>query len=134
MRLHAPRHGQATISLVLLIGGIASAVVIAIALIAISMVGTGFAADAAQRARAVAMAGIEDGALRLARSASDTGSYTVAAGSSTASVTIYPATPSAGFTSIYSQATVGIRRSRLYATYALDPATGIPTLITITPQ
>lgn len=134
MRTYATQRGQATISLVLLIGGIASAIVIAIALISISMIGTGFAADAAQRSRGAAMAGIEDGALRLARNSAEAGSYSINAGTATTSVTIYSATPGAGYSAVYAQATVGVRRSRLYAVYALDPVAGTPTLISLDTQ
>lgn len=133
MTKHAQR-GQATISLVLLIGGIASAIVIAIALISISSIGTGFGADASQRSRAAALAGIEDGALRLARDTTDSGTYTVSPGNVTTTVTIYPNTPSAGYSSVYSQATTGIRRTRLYATYSINPITGIVTLVSIDTQ
>lgn len=128
------QRGQATISLVLLIGGIASAIVIAIALISISAIGTGFGADAMQRSRAAALAGIEDGALRLARDTTDSGTYTVSPGNVSTTVTIYPNTPSAGYSSVYSQATTGIRRTRLYATYSINPITGIVSLVSIDTQ
>lgn len=128
------RHGQATISLVLLIGGIATAVVIAIALIAVSMIGTGFAADQQQRARAAAMAGIDDAAIRLARNPNDAGSYTVTAGTISTSVTIAANTPSAGFATITSQATSGVRRSRLTAVYSFDGITKVPTLVSLSAQ
>jgi hypothetical protein len=126
--------GQATLSLVLLVGGIATAIVIAIAVVSVTLVGTGFGADAQQRARAVAMAGIEDGALRFARNSSDSASYALTVGSSTASVVLYPNTPSAGYSSVYSEATVGVRKARLYGTYAIDPVTFVPTLVSLTNQ
>jgi hypothetical protein len=128
------RNGQATISLVLLIGGIVSAAVLAIALIAISMIGTGFGADAQLRARAAAMAGIEDGALRLTRNASDAGSYTLTTGSTTASVTITANSPSSGFSTVSSQALISGRRITLAGVYAIDTATGVPTLVSLTQQ
>ncbi len=123
--------GQATLSLVLLIGGIASAVVIAISLIAISAIGTGFGADQLQRSRAAALAGIEDGALRLARNAADSGTYTINPGITTTTVTIYQATPSAGYVTVFSQATAGVRRVRFYGVYTIDANTGIPTLVSL---
>lgn len=125
------RRGQATLSLVLLIGGIASAIVLAIALISISMISTGFAADQLQRARAAALGGIEDATLRLARNPADSGAYSVAVGAATSSVTITQGVPSAGYVQVIAQASAGARQSSLLASYALDPTTGAPTLVSL---
>lgn len=126
--------GQATLSLVLLIGGIASAIVIGITLVSITMIGTGFGADAQQRARAAALAGIEDGAMRLTRNGSDAGSYSFASGPITTNVVIYANTPGPGYAAVFSEAVASARRSRLYAVYSVDPVTGIPTQVSLTPQ
>jgi hypothetical protein len=117
-----------------MIGGIASAVVIGIALVSISMIGTGFGADAQQRARASALAGIEDGAIRFARNSSDSGTYTLDTGAADADVVLYPDTPSAGFSAVYSESTVGFRRVRLYAVYSIDPETQVTTLVSLETQ
>jgi|GEM_PF-6921627 len=134
VRVSIKSRGQATLSLVLLIGGIASAIVIAIALVSISSIGTGFGADAQQRTRAAALAGIEDGALRLQRNAADAGAYSFVSGALTTSVTIYADTPSPGYAAVFSQATAGLRRSRLYAVYAIEPLTRIPTQVSLASQ
>lgn len=133
MKTQASR-GQASISLVLLIGGIASAAIITIALVAIGAIATGFGADQQQRARSAALAGIEDGVLRLTRNPEDSGSFSVFAGNATATITITQDSPAAGQVSVTSQAVSGIRRSTLHAVYAIDPATGIPTPVSLTPQ
>lgn len=130
----APSRGQATLSVVLLIGGIVSTIVIAISLVSIGLIGTGFGADAQQRARGGALAGIEDAALRLARDTSYAGTYSVDVGVTTASVTVYASTPSSGFSAVSSAATYGLRRVRLYAVYAIDPATAVPTLVSLADQ
>lgn len=132
MKTQASR-GQASISLVLLIGGIASAVIVTIALIAIGAIAAGFGADQQQRARGAAMAGIEDGVLRLTRNPADSGSFTVFTSNATATVTISQNTPSAGLAAISSQASAGVRRVTLYGVYAIDPATGIPTPVSLSP-
>lgn len=130
----ARRRGQATLSLVLAIGGIASAVVIGIALVSIAMIGTGFGADAQQRARAAAMAGIEDGAMRLARNSADSGSYTLTSNVISTDVILYPNTPSAGYSAVYSEASVSFRRVRLYGIYSIDPVTQVTTLVSLETQ
>jgi hypothetical protein len=130
----APKKGQATLSLVLMIGGIASAVVIGIALVSVSMIGSGFGADAQQRARTAAMAGIEDGALRFARNPGDSATYTLTTGSTEADVVLYPNTPSAGFSAVYSEAAAGFRTVRLYAVYSIDPETQVTTLVSLETQ
>lgn len=133
MYSHASR-GQASISLVLLIGGIATAVIVTIAIVAIGSIASGFGADQQQRARAAALAGIEDGVLRLTRNPADSGTFTVFSGNATATITITQNSPGAGRASIISEATSGVRRSTLYGIYAIDPFTGIPTPVSLTPQ
>lgn len=133
MTVQASR-GQATISLVLLIGGIAAGITLAVALITLSLIGTGYGAEQMQRARSAALAGIEDGVLRITRNPADTGTYTVSSGTATATVTIYSDKPVPGASAIYSEATVGLRRSSLYGIFALDPLTGIPTPVSLNTQ
>jgi hypothetical protein len=126
--------GQASISLVLLVGGIASAAVITIATVAIGAIASGYGADHTQRARGAAMAGIDDALLRITRNPGDSGSYTLTAGSSTVSVSITQNAPSAGFTTISSSAASGFRTISLAGVYSVDPVTGIPTPVSLTVQ
>lgn len=126
--------GQASISLVLLVGGIASAAIITIATVAIGAIASGYGADHLQRARGAAMAGIDDGQLRITRDPGDSGGYSLTAGSSTVSVSITQNAPSPGFTTISSSASSGFRTVTLAGVYSVDPVTGIPTQVSLTPQ
>ena len=124
--------GQASISLVLLVGGIASAAVITIATVAIGAIATGYGADHLQRARAAALAGIDDARLRITRNPGDSGSYSITAGSSSVAVSITQNAPSSGFTTISSSAASGFRSVTFAGVYSVDPVTGIPTPVSLT--
>ena len=63
----APRRGQAALSLVFLIGGIALLVSVTIAVIAIGFLNSTFAFQSANRAYANATSGAQDALLKLAR-------------------------------------------------------------------
>lgn len=130
--MHRSSQGQASISLVLLVGGLASAAVITIALVAISAINNGYGADQQQRARAAALAGIEDGAIRITRNPGDAGTYSLPSGVATATVTISPNTPSSGMNTVSSQASYGFRRVNLSAVYSVDPVTGVPIQVSLT--
>lgn len=67
VKSNAPRRGQAALSLVFLIGGIALLVSVTIAVIAISFLNSTFAFQSANRAYANATSGAQDALLKLAR-------------------------------------------------------------------
>ncbi len=69
-RSDAPRRGQAALSLVFLIGGIALLVSVTLAVIAISFLNSTFAFQSANRAYANATSGAQDALLKLARNES----------------------------------------------------------------
>ena len=130
--MRTSQKGQATLSLVLLIGGIAFAISITLALSALSSISVGFGADAQQRARGAALAGVEDAALRLARNPGFSSlGYSVPLETASASVVVTQGVPSASQVTVVSNASAGSRDSELSAIFAIDPLTGIATLTTV---
>jgi hypothetical protein len=120
------RVGQAVLSLIFLIGGIAVLVGVSLAFLVTGFLGTGFGFEASQRALAVATAGAEDGLLQLIRnkSFSDISGYNVPLGNDVAQVTITQNSPTAGQATIISTAAVSGHRRRLRVIVSIDPTTG----------
>ena len=109
MAYPSPNKGQTFLALVIFIGGIIAVAGLLIAFFAASSVDTEYGVAAEFNAEAAATAGAEDGLLQLDRNAqfSNTLGYAVSAGSSTtATVTVTQNTPSTGFATILSVATV----------------------------
>jgi hypothetical protein len=99
--------GQAFLSLIFLIGAIVALAGITLAFFANSFVDTGYGYQASTQAEAIATSGAEDGLLQLNRYGSTApASYTLPVGSSTATVTITQGSPSAGYATILSIATI----------------------------
>ena len=118
--------GQAVLSLVFLIGGIAILVGVSLAFLVTSFLSTSFGFEASQRALAVATAGAEDGMLQLIRnkSFSDIVGYSVPLGNNTATVTVTQNSPTVGQATVVSTAAVSGHRRRLQVIVSIDPATG----------
>jgi hypothetical protein len=128
-RTHCTRScstGQAVLSLVFLIGGIAVLVGVTLAFLVTSFLSTSFGFEASQRALAVATAGAEDGVLQLVRnkSFSDAVGYSVPLGNDTATVTITQNSPTGGQATVVSTAAISGNRRRLQVIVSIDPATG----------
>ena len=123
--LHSLR-GQAALSLVFLIGGIAILVSITLVFLVTSFIGVSFGFQASERASAVATAGAEDGLIQLARNKgfSDTTGYSVPLGSDSATVTVTQNSPSAGQATVLSTATVSGNRRRIRLVASVDALTG----------
>jgi hypothetical protein len=98
--------GQAFLSLIFLIGVVVVGIGVAVAFLASSFVDTGYGYQASIQADAVATSGAQDALLQLDRNVGfSSGGYSVAVGSSTATVTVTPSS-TVGFTTIISSATV----------------------------
>jgi len=114
--------------MVFFIGGIVIVVGLLIAFLAASSADTGYGVAAAANAQSVATAGVEDALLRLDRNpAFPWGSgvsqpYTVASGSSTASVTVTNPS-SAGQATILSLATVSGHTGKISVVISENPVT-----------
>jgi uncharacterized protein (UPF0333 family) len=99
--------GQAFLALVFLIGTIVVIVAVLVAFFANSFVDTGYGLSASASAEAAATSGAQDAMLQLDRNASFVSAgYPVAAGNSTATVTVTQGAPSAGYVTILSTASV----------------------------
>lgn len=119
--------GQAALSLVFLIGGIALLVSVTLAVIAISFLNSTFAFQSANRAYANATSGAQDALLKLARNDafSDTNGYTVpkSCTSNCATVVVTQITPSTQV-EIISTATVFASTRKIKVVAAIDPNNG----------
>jgi uncharacterized protein (UPF0333 family) len=99
--------GQAFLALVFLIGAIVIIVGVLIAFFANSSVDTGYGLSAAASAEAAATSGAQDAMLQLNRNATFASSgYTLPVGSSSATVTVTQGSPSTGYVTILSVASV----------------------------
>ena len=125
--LHVTRKGQAALSLVFLIGGIALLVSVTLAVIAISFLNSTFAFQSANRAYANATSGAQDALLKLARNDafSDTVGYAVPKGCSAncATVVVTQVTPGIQV-EIVSTATVFASTRKIKVVAAIDPNNG----------
>lgn len=99
--------GQAFLAMVLFIGAIVAIVGLLIAFLATSFIDTGYGLSASASAEAAASSGAEDAMLRLDRSPHFSSSgYPFVVGSSTAMVAVTQGSPSAGYITILSNASV----------------------------
>ncbi len=112
-----PRNGQAFLSLVFLIGAIIAIVGILVAFLAASFVDTGYGLSASVEAQNAAQSGVQDAMLQLGRNpipwVPSPDPYTLAVGSSTATVTVTQNSPSAGEVTVLSAATVANRTRKI---------------------
>ena len=99
---------------------------IALALVAGSFANSAFGYQAVQEAYAIAAGGAEDALLQITRNnqfAAPSG-YSVAVGSSTATVAVTQGSPSSGYDTILSQGSVSLWTRKVQVVVAVNPTTG----------
>lgn len=123
-RRPAPARGQAFLALMFLVGGIVVLIGITIAFLANSFIDTGYGYRASTQAEAVATSGAQDALLQLDRNSGFSSSgYGVGVGSSTATVTVTQSSPSAGFVTVLSTATVSNRTRKINVVLSVNATT-----------
>ncbi|HUZ92640.1 MAG TPA: hypothetical protein VNG29_01435 [Candidatus Paceibacterota bacterium] len=118
--------GQATLSTVLLIGGIIVGIGILLVFLALSFLNSSYAYRASARAESVAQSGVYDALVQLDRDSSLTTSiysYSLPVGSDTAMVSVTWNSSADQFT-ISSTATVALSTKTILAVTSADPTTG----------
>lgn len=119
-------NGQATLALVLLIGGIITLIGVSLVFLVGSFINSGYGFQSSSRAFAVASAGVDDAIMKLVRNKDfyAASPYDVPVGNYNASVTVAKDTPVSGKTTIVSTATVGAYKRKVQAIVAIDSYTG----------
>lgn len=104
---------------------------ISIAIVTSSFVNSTYGYRLSQQSESVALAGVEDALLQLARNnqLNNTSGYSLSVGSSTATVTVTQSSPSAGFTTILSQATVSQQTRKIKVIVSVNATTGQPSVV-----
>ena len=117
--------GQTFLALIFLIGGAVVAIGLTLAFFASSFIDTGYGYRSAVQAEAVATSGAQDALLQLNRNSgfSNTSGYSIPVGSSTAVVTVTQNSPSAGYATILSAATVSNRTKNISIVVAINATT-----------
>lgn len=123
------RSGQATLSLVFLIGGIILIMSVTLAVLVMSFLNSGYGFQAANRSLAAAQAGVQDAHLKLLRDNELTGTYSFANGSSTANVTVTQDSPSAGKVTVVADATFSGYTRKVQAIFAVNATSSEVNLI-----
>ncbi len=132
------KKGQAALSLVFLIGGIALLVAVTLSLVAINFLNSTFAFQSANKAMAEAMGGVSDALLLLARNPrfSNAGYDVCVTGfvsdCATVTVTQNQDLPASWTATIVSTATVSASRRKIQAVAAISPITGQVSVASIT--
>jgi hypothetical protein len=124
--------GQAFLGLVMLIGGIILVVGIMVAFLSNSSVDISYGYNSSVNAQAAAKAGIQDALIRLNRNSSYAAtnpSYTLSVSSSSVLVSIGNNTPSLGFITVSSTATLGNYKQSVSAVVAYSSSTNQLTVI-----
>lgn len=126
LAIHYSHSGQAALSLVFLIGILIISMGAGLAFLSSSFLNSGYGFQAANRALAVALAGVEDALMQLARNKdfSAASAYTVPVGSDSASVTVTQGSPVSGQATISSSALVSFRQRKIQAVVSIDSTTG----------
>ncbi len=125
--------GQATLSTVLIMGGIMMLFATSLALIVISFVNSTLGYHASNKALSLAMAGVSDAELQLERNAafSDSGYCVPAANTpcpaSSTLVSVTQASPATGQVTVISDATVSLRRRKVSMIYAVSATSSLVT-------
>ncbi|MBU6500674.1 MAG: hypothetical protein KGJ89_03575 [Patescibacteria group bacterium] len=124
--LFSRKWGQAVLSLVLLMGGVIVVIALSLAFFATSFVNSAYGFQAAQRAEAIASAGVYDAMIMLVREGSGLtlSSSSVPIGSDTATVTIVANSPATGESTITSYASVSQRQRTLTVIVSVSSSTG----------
>jgi hypothetical protein len=124
------RSGQATLSLVVLIGGISILTALSLSFLSISFLNIGSGFEAGERAFAVARAGVDDAILQLARNENDSRtsprSYIISVGDFATFVEIVPNGNQALITST---ATVLARTKKIQTLVSVNSVSGTVTQI-----
>ncbi len=111
-------------ALVFLVGGIVILIGATLAFLANSFIDTGYGYQALTQAEAVATSGAEDALLKIDRGVfASNAAYSFPVGSSTASVTVTLGSPSAGYDTILSSATVANRTKAVSVVVAVNAST-----------
>jgi len=119
------RRGQAALSLVFLIGGIALLVSVTLSLVAINFLNSTFAFQSANKAMAEAMGGANDALLRLDRNPTFASiGYDVCVTDFVTDCANVVVTQSSGQATIVSTATVFASQRKIQVVASIDPATG----------
>lgn len=129
--LHSRRQGQAALSLIFLIGGIALLVAITLSLVAINFLNSTFAFQSANRAMALATSGVEDALIQLNRNPGFTspGGYTFPANCgigavNCATVLVAQDSPRTDQATIVSTATSFASQRKIQVVVSIDQNTG----------
>lgn len=132
MEILKTKKGQATLSLVFLIGGVALLIAVTLSLISISFLNSTFAFQAANRAMAMAISGADDAILTLDRNNTFSSSGYAVCAADCANVTVTRNTPMAGQTTILSTATVFASQRKIQIVVSINPLTGEVTMVSST--
>ncbi len=122
--IHYSHKGQAALSLVFLIGIIIISIGATLAFLATSFLNSGFGVQTANRALALASAGVEDALIKLTRNKDFSApAYSVPVGNDSASVTVAQNVPVSGQATIVSSATVFSRQRKIQVIVSIDSRT-----------
>ncbi len=124
--LHSGRRGQATLSLVFLVGGLIVLVGVSLAFLIISFISSGYGFRVSNQALSVAMAGAEDAVMQVVRDKdfSSPSGYSVPVGSWSADVTVIANSPSSGQDTITSASTISGYQRKIQVVVAVVSSTG----------
>ncbi len=124
--LHSGRTGQATLSLVFLVGGLIVLVGVSLAFIVISFISSGYGFRVSNQALSVAVAGAEDAVMRLVRNKdfSSMGGYSIPVSGWTANVTVTPNSPVSGQDTITSAAVISGYQRKIQVVVSVVSSTG----------
>ena len=117
--------------MVFFIGGIMLVIGITMAVIAVTFIDSGYGVQASNAAEVAATAGAEDAYLQLIRNSTfaATSGYNVSSGSASAIVTVTQSSPSAGYATAISQATVNGRTRKVQVVFSVNATTGQITVV-----
>jgi len=118
------------LSTVLIIGGIMIVIGTGVAVLAATLVDSGYGMQASEKAESIATAGANDAFLRLVRTSSfSSGGYTVTMPEGSATVSVTQNSPSTGEVTVLSSATVSSRSRKISAVFAVSTSTGQVSLV-----
>ena len=133
MHVTPRRRGQTLLTLVLLIGGILVTVAAVLIVLVIALTSAGYGFRAGQSAMALAMGGIEDAMVQLVRNGQfASAGYVVTTSAGSATVTVTQNSPSAGYITVLSIASVSNVTRKLNALFAENASTTQVNLISVT--
>lgn len=119
--------GQAFLALVFLIGSIVVLIGATLAFLATSFIDTGYGYQALTQAEAVANSGVQDALIKIDRGVftptCNCTAYSLPVGSSTANVAVTLASPSVGYDTVLSTATVSNRTRKVNVVVAVNAST-----------